>query len=190
MAVYGPVSHQQNTIWTEASEVHIILFWWRTGPCNDIIGSAKGSQISEKYWGEVGKGKRADVYLEVRKRRGHIFFEWNQCLCAHRINYISDIWGNYLEKNNFYIHSFFRYCLQLKIFLKNKYILYKVQDLDSSLFTAALFSQLYVSIGIFLTCRETLYDCIISLRRIIWAHKINYGIVEKWIVGFQNTFHK
>jgi hypothetical protein len=32
--------------------------------CNDIIGSAK-----------VGKRKRADVYLEVRKRRGHIFFE-------------------------------------------------------------------------------------------------------------------
>jgi hypothetical protein len=27
--------------------------------CNNIIGSAKGSQISE-----VGKGKRADVYLE------------------------------------------------------------------------------------------------------------------------------
>ena len=93
--------------------------------CNDIIGSAKGSQISGKYWGEVGKGKRADVYLEVWKRRGHIFFEWNQCLCAHRINYISDIWGNYLEKNNFYIHSFFRYCLQLKIFLKNKYICIK-----------------------------------------------------------------
>jgi hypothetical protein len=23
----------------------------------------------------VGKGKRADVYLEVRKWRGHIFFE-------------------------------------------------------------------------------------------------------------------
>jgi hypothetical protein len=42
---------------------------------NDIIGLAKGSQISEKYWGEVGKGKRVDVYLEVRKRRGHIFFE-------------------------------------------------------------------------------------------------------------------
>ena len=48
--------------------------------CNDIIGSAKGSQISEKYWGEVGKGKRVDVYLEVRKRRGHIFFECNKCL--------------------------------------------------------------------------------------------------------------
>jgi hypothetical protein len=43
--------------------------------CNDIIGSAKGSQISEKYLGEVGKGKRADVYLEARKRRGHTFFE-------------------------------------------------------------------------------------------------------------------
>jgi hypothetical protein len=42
---------------------------------------AKGSQISEKYWGEVGKGKRVDVYLEVRKSRGHIFFEWNKCLC-------------------------------------------------------------------------------------------------------------
>jgi hypothetical protein len=26
----------------------------------------------------MGKGKRADVYLEVRKRRGHIFFEWNK----------------------------------------------------------------------------------------------------------------
>ena len=49
---------------------------------NDIIGSAKESQISEKYWGEVGKGKRADIYLEVRKRRGHIFFEWNKCLCV------------------------------------------------------------------------------------------------------------
>jgi hypothetical protein len=23
----------------------------------------------------MGKGKRVDVYLEVRKRRGHIFFE-------------------------------------------------------------------------------------------------------------------
>ena len=42
--------------------------------CNDIIGSAKGSQISEKYSGEVGKGKRADVYLEVRKRRGAYIF--------------------------------------------------------------------------------------------------------------------
>ena len=52
--------------------------------CNHIIGSAKGSQISEKYWGEVGKGKRVDVYLEVRKRRGHIFFEWNKCLCTSR----------------------------------------------------------------------------------------------------------
>jgi hypothetical protein len=48
--------------------------------CSDIIGSAKGSQISEKYWRKVGKGKRADVYLEVRKRRRHIFFEWNKCL--------------------------------------------------------------------------------------------------------------
>ena len=49
--------------------------------CNDIIGSAKGSQISKKYWGEVEKGKRVDVYLEVRKRRRHICFECNKCLC-------------------------------------------------------------------------------------------------------------
>jgi hypothetical protein len=49
--------------------------------CNDIVGSAKGSQISEKHWGVVGKGNRADIYLEVRKRRGHIFLEWNECLC-------------------------------------------------------------------------------------------------------------
>jgi hypothetical protein len=54
--------------------------------CNDIIGSAKESQISEKYWGEVGKGKRVDFYLEVRKRRGQIFFEWNKCLC----NWVSE----------------------------------------------------------------------------------------------------
>jgi hypothetical protein len=25
--------------------------------------------------GELGKGKREDAYLEVRKRRGHIFLE-------------------------------------------------------------------------------------------------------------------
>ena len=50
------------------------------GSVTIYIGSAKGSQISEKYWGEVGKGKRADIYLEVRNRRGHIFFEWNKCL--------------------------------------------------------------------------------------------------------------
>jgi hypothetical protein len=27
MVVYGPVRHQQNIIWTEASEVHINFFW-------------------------------------------------------------------------------------------------------------------------------------------------------------------
>ena len=61
--------------------------------CNDIIGSAKGSQISEKYWGEVGKGKRADVYLEVRKRRGHIFFEWNKSLWLALWNSNSACWS-------------------------------------------------------------------------------------------------
>jgi hypothetical protein len=36
--------------------------------CNDIIGSAKNI---EAKWGK----RQADIYLEVRKRRGHIFFE-------------------------------------------------------------------------------------------------------------------
>jgi hypothetical protein len=40
-----------------------------------ICNKAKGSQISEKYSGEVGKGKRVEVYLKVRKRREQIFFE-------------------------------------------------------------------------------------------------------------------
>jgi hypothetical protein len=60
--------------------------------CNDIIGSAKGSQISEQYWGEVGKGKRVDIYLEVRKRRGHIFFEWNKCLWWNT-HYAKNVYG-------------------------------------------------------------------------------------------------
>jgi hypothetical protein len=29
--LYGPGRHQKNIIWTEASEVHILFFWWRTG---------------------------------------------------------------------------------------------------------------------------------------------------------------
>jgi hypothetical protein len=29
--------------------------------CNDIIGSAKGSQISETYCGEGEKGEKADI---------------------------------------------------------------------------------------------------------------------------------
>jgi hypothetical protein len=40
MAVYGPVRHQSNIIWTEAhrsaADVHIIFFWWRTGPYTAI----------------------------------------------------------------------------------------------------------------------------------------------------------
>jgi hypothetical protein len=32
MAVYGPVRHQINIIWTSEASVHIIYFWWRTGP--------------------------------------------------------------------------------------------------------------------------------------------------------------
>ena len=27
IAVYEPVRHQKNIIWTEASEIHIIFFW-------------------------------------------------------------------------------------------------------------------------------------------------------------------
>jgi hypothetical protein len=30
MAVYGPVRHQKNIIWTSEASVHIIFFWWVT----------------------------------------------------------------------------------------------------------------------------------------------------------------
>ena len=54
--------------------------------CNDIIGSAKGSQISGKYWGEVGKGKKADIYLGVRKRGGGGIYFWNETsVCAKNV---------------------------------------------------------------------------------------------------------
>jgi hypothetical protein len=42
--------------------------------CNDIIGSTKGSQISE-ILRRSGQGKRADIYIEVRKRRGRYFLD-------------------------------------------------------------------------------------------------------------------
>jgi hypothetical protein len=35
MAVYGPVRHQTNIIWTSEASVHI-FFWWRTGPYTAI----------------------------------------------------------------------------------------------------------------------------------------------------------
>ena len=58
------------------------------GSVTIIIGSPKGSQISEKYWGEVEKGKRVDVYLEVRKRRGAYMFLMKQVpvTCDHIFN--------------------------------------------------------------------------------------------------------
>jgi hypothetical protein len=42
----------------------------------------------------VEKGIMADIYLEVRKRRGHIFFEWNKCLCHHPL-----IWPETLNRS-------------------------------------------------------------------------------------------
>jgi hypothetical protein len=36
MAVYGPVRHHKNIIWTSEASVHIIIFWWRTGPYTAI----------------------------------------------------------------------------------------------------------------------------------------------------------
>jgi hypothetical protein len=52
-----------------------------TGPPSDELD--KNSQLtwhSENLSHWNGKGKRVDVYLAVRKRRGHIYFEWNKCL--------------------------------------------------------------------------------------------------------------
>jgi hypothetical protein len=36
MAVYGPVRHQTNIIWTSEASVHIIFAWLRTGPYTAI----------------------------------------------------------------------------------------------------------------------------------------------------------
>ena len=36
-----------------------------------------------------------------------------------------------------------------------------------------MFSSLYVSVGILITCGKHLYDYIISLRGQVWAHKIS-----------------
>jgi hypothetical protein len=55
----------------------------------------------------VGKGKRVDAYLEVRKRRGHIFFEDSgvklkpptppfHAKCSVPYAYMYDIFENYL----------------------------------------------------------------------------------------------
>jgi hypothetical protein len=38
----------------------------------NISGVQRYNWVSER---KVGKGKRVDVYLEVRKRRGHLVFE-------------------------------------------------------------------------------------------------------------------
>jgi hypothetical protein len=35
-SIYGPVRHQNNIIWTSEASVHIIFFWWRTGPYTAI----------------------------------------------------------------------------------------------------------------------------------------------------------
>jgi hypothetical protein len=45
-----------------------------SGECNDIIRSAKESQISETYLGEVEKGKRVDVYLESSIEAPSIYY--------------------------------------------------------------------------------------------------------------------
>jgi hypothetical protein len=62
-----------------------------TGPPSDKLD--KNSQRmwlikNFSQWNEVRKGKRVDIYLEVRKRRGHIFFEWNKCLVQPEISKI------------------------------------------------------------------------------------------------------
>jgi hypothetical protein len=115
------VSVSMTEIFTKPRSLNFLVqFVWMWQPkreisreCNDIIGSAKGSQISEKYWGEVGKGQRVDIYLEVRKRRGHIFFEWNKCLWGrHQV-----VWSLLLKTGDFYNNT---------IFVLNESMLYQI----------------------------------------------------------------
>jgi hypothetical protein len=71
--------------------------------CNDIIGSAKGSQISEKYWGEVGKGKRVDVYLWSKEEEGAYIFWMKQvpvgCSYADVVKYSCLHWHTSFMKS-------------------------------------------------------------------------------------------
>ena len=62
--------------------------WEISRECNDIIGSAKGSQISEKYWGEGEK----DRYLPWSKEEeGDIYFlnETSACGSSHFLHVFS-----------------------------------------------------------------------------------------------------
>jgi hypothetical protein len=54
--------------------------------CNDIIGSAKGAQISEKYWGEVGKRKKVDAY-RVGQQFKSIIVEIGVTVAHHCLNF-------------------------------------------------------------------------------------------------------
>ena len=56
------------------------------------------------------------------------------------------------------------------IYIKNIYIFIKIKII--AFFKISLFSQLYVSVGILLTCRKYLHDCSILQRWEVWAHKL------------------
>jgi hypothetical protein len=81
MAVYGPVRHQTN-IWTEASEVHIIFFWWRTGPYTAIWPEVTWSIC---YIILFISNNNAGTVLEPNRKRGspvpvHITLYWPAAL--------------------------------------------------------------------------------------------------------------
>jgi hypothetical protein len=52
-----------------------------------------------------------------------------------------------------------------------KYIIYNVQDY--CVLYKTLLARLYMRLGILLTCRKHLHDCIISVRVDVWAHNIS-----------------
>jgi hypothetical protein len=101
--------------------------------CNDIIGSAKGSQISEKYWSEVGKGKRADGCF---KNQMSVIWSWTYFYNLH--------WNNYLYfKGLLYIwEEMIMMSLLHMAGLENSECIWKIQRIFR-LFVILSLTQLY-----------------------------------------------
>ena len=80
MAVYGPVRHQTNIIWTSEASVLIILFWWPTGPYTAIWPSVPWT-ISYIY----------SILSNYHNYQGNMVYGVSVMVSIARFNNISDI---------------------------------------------------------------------------------------------------
>jgi hypothetical protein len=81
MAVYGPVRHQKNIIWTEASEVHIIFVW-----CLKILNL----KFSNKF--SLHKISKFKKILKIQKN----FKIFKKIQNVHKIHVLSKAWLKYM----------------------------------------------------------------------------------------------